>query len=192
MTAASAFSSPTRPRSPSLSRSASPYSFAEPTRATCWRKESGSRKRRPLSSRERPRRMTRQPAIYLPHGGGPCFFMDPPRDEPTRWVAMEAYLRGLSKTLPQKPSALLIISAHWEMPKPTVLSAAHPGMLYDYSGFPPHTYKLTYPAPGAPELAKRVRKLLADAGIESDEDTKRDYDHGVFIPMKVSFPDADI
>jgi len=136
--------------------------------------------------------MTRQPTIYLPHGGGPCFFMDPPADEPTRWVAMEAYLRGLSKMLPQRPDALLIISAHWEMPRPTVLSAPHPGMLYDYSGFPPHTYKLTYPAPGAPELGRKVRALLAAAGIESGEDDTRDYDHGVFIPMKVSFPDADI
>jgi aromatic ring-opening dioxygenase catalytic subunit (LigB family) len=118
--------------------------------------------------------------------------MDPPRDEPTRWVAMEAYLRNLPSTLPGRPDALLIISAHWERPRPTVLAAAHPGLLYDYSNFPPHTYQLTYPAPGAPELAGRVRGLLAEAGIESDEDLERDYDHGVFIPMKVSFPDADI
>ena len=135
---------------------------------------------------------TKQPSIYLPHGGGPCFFMDPPPDEPTRWLGMAAYLRSIPSLLPRRPDALLIISAHWEMPRPTVLAAAHPGMLYDYTGFPPHTYKLTYPAPGAPALATRVRKLLADAGIESAEDTERDYDHGVFIPMKVAFPDADI
>jgi aromatic ring-opening dioxygenase catalytic subunit (LigB family) len=134
----------------------------------------------------------RQPTIYLPHGGGPCFFMEPPPDEPTRWVAMEAYLRSLPSMLPGRPDALLIISAHWEMPRPTVLAAAAPELLFDYSNFPPHTYRLTYPAPGAPELAARVRNLLREAGIESDEELERGYDHGVFIPLKVSFPEAEI
>ncbi len=118
--------------------------------------------------------------------------MDPPADEPTRWVAMEAYLRGLPSLLPARPDALLIVSGHWEMARPTVLSAARPGLLFDYYNFPPHTYRLTYPAPGAPELGARVRDLLTNAGIESCEDTERGFDHGVFIPMKVIFPDADI
>jgi aromatic ring-opening dioxygenase catalytic subunit (LigB family) len=133
-----------------------------------------------------------QPSIYFAHGGGPCFFIDPPPEEPTRWVAMAAYLRNLPNMLPRKPDALLVVSAHWEMPRPTVLAAAQPGMLYDYSGFPPHTYQLTYPAPGAPELATKVQNLLAKAGIETDRDLKRDYDHGIFVPLKVAFPDADI
>jgi aromatic ring-opening dioxygenase catalytic subunit (LigB family) len=94
--------------------------------------------------------------------------------------------------LPARPDALLVISAHWEMPRPTVLAAANPGLLFDYYNFPRHTYELTYPAPGAPDLAVRVRALLADAGIASDAETARDYDHGVFIPLKVSFPGADI
>jgi aromatic ring-opening dioxygenase catalytic subunit (LigB family) len=134
----------------------------------------------------------KQPSIYAPHGGGPCFFMDPPPDEPTRWVAMAAYLRGLSSMLPGRPDALLIVSGHWETERPTVLSAVNPGLLFDYYNVPPHTYRLTYPAPGAPDLAARVRELLAEAGIESDADDARGYDHGVFIPMKVAFPDADI
>lgn len=133
-----------------------------------------------------------QPSIYLPHGGGPCFFMPPPPDEPTRWAGMEAYLKSLPSLLPRTPDALLVISAHWEMPRPTVLAKPHPGMLFDYYGFPPHTYELTYPAPGAPELAAKLRKLLSDAGIETDEDTSRDYDHGIFVPMKVAFPEAEI
>lgn len=133
-----------------------------------------------------------QPTIYFPHGGGPCFFMDPPPEEPTRWIGMESYLRSLPGLLPRKPDALLVVSAHWEMLRPTVLAAAHPGLLYDYSNFPPHTYRLTYPAPGAPALATKVRELLADAGIESDEEFARGYDHGIFIPLKVAFPDADI
>lgn len=133
-----------------------------------------------------------QPSIFLPHGGGPCFFMDPPLEEPTRWVAMEAYLRSIASLLPRRPDALLVISAHWEMPRPTVLAGEHPGLLFDYYNFPPHTYQLKYPAPGAPELAAKARDLLARAGIESGEDRMRGYDHGIFIPLKVSFPDADI
>jgi 4,5-DOPA dioxygenase extradiol len=134
----------------------------------------------------------RQPAIYIPHGGGPCFFMDPPADDPTRWVAMEAYLRSVPSLLPARPDFLLVVSAHWEMRQPTVLAAAKPSLLFDYYNFPPHTYRLTYPAPGAPELAARVRGLLGAAGIETDEDRQRGYDHGIFIPLKVMFPDADI
>jgi aromatic ring-opening dioxygenase catalytic subunit (LigB family) len=134
----------------------------------------------------------KQPAIFIPHGGGPCFFMDPPPDDPQRWVGMANYLRSIPSLLPAKPDAMVVISAHWEMPLPTVLSAAHPGLLFDYYGFPPHTYKLTYPAPGAPALGERVRALLAEAGIASSEDGARNYDHGIFIPLKVSFPAADI
>lgn len=134
----------------------------------------------------------RQPSIYLPHGGGPCFFMDPPADEPTRWVAMAAYLKSLPRLLPGRPDALLVISAHWEARRPTVLAAARPGLLFDYYNFPRHTYELTYPAPGAPELAARVRGLLAEAGFDSDEELERGYDHGIFVPFKVAFPEADI
>lgn len=134
----------------------------------------------------------RQPAIYLPHGGGPCFFMDPPADDPGRWIAMREYLASLPESLPARPDALLVISGHWEMPRPTVLSQAHPGLLYDYSNFPAHTYQIRYPAPGAPQLAERVQDLLRVAGIASDAERQRGYDHGVFIPLKVSFPDADV
>jgi aromatic ring-opening dioxygenase catalytic subunit (LigB family) len=137
-------------------------------------------------------RPMRQPAIFLPHGGGPCFFMPPPADEPTRWVALEAYLRILPSRLPARPDALLIISAHWETALPTVLTKSKPGLFFDYYNFPPHTYRLTYPAPGAPALSARLRRLLAEAGIESAEDAERDYDHGIFVPMKVAFPEAEI
>jgi len=105
---------------------------------------------------------------------------------------MQRYLESLPGRLPQRPDALLVISAHWEMPQPTVLAAAAPALLYDYYGFPPYTYQLTYPAPGAPELASRVRELLAAAGIASAEETERGYDHGIFVPLKVAFPAADI
>ena len=110
------------------------------------------------------------PTLYLPHGGGPCFFMDWTMGPPDTWDRMAAWLRGIDASLPEKPRALLVVSAHWEAPVPTVISSAAPALLYDYYGFPPHTYELKWPAPGAPELASRVRHLLSGAGLESGED----------------------
>ncbi len=134
----------------------------------------------------------RLPALFVPHGGGPCFFMDPPPADPHAWDAMASYLRGIAASVGTKPRAILVISAHWETPRPTVMTAEHPSMLFDYYGFPEHTYRLTYPAPGSPVLASRVRALLSAAGIASDEDPARGYDHGVFVPFLLMFPEADI
>src|SRR5450631_2677868 len=97
------------------------------------------------------------PTLYIPHGGGPCFFMDWTMGPADTWDRMAAWLRELDGTLPEKPRALLVVSAHWEAPVPTVLTSPAPPLLYDYYGFPPQTYQLTWPAPGAPELASRVR-----------------------------------
>lgn len=130
------------------------------------------------------------PTVFLPHGAGPCFFMDwPPAGT---WDRMAGWLRGLIGGIGARPKALLVVSAHWEAPVFTVNAQARPGLLYDYSGFPPHTYELTWPAEGSPELAARIRKLLADAGIDSADEEQRGLDHGVFIPMKLVVPQADI
>jgi aromatic ring-opening dioxygenase catalytic subunit (LigB family) len=118
--------------------------------------------------------------------------MDPPPSDPHAWDAMAAYLRAIASSLPAKPRAILVISAHGETPRPTVMTAERPPMLFDYYGFPEHTYRLEYPAPGSPELAARVRALLAGAGIASDEDSARGFDHGVFVPFLLMFPDADV
>ena len=134
----------------------------------------------------------RMPAIYIPHGGGPCFFMDPPAQAPATWDGMAAYLRGIAASVGTRPAAILVISAHWECERPTVNSGAHPGMLFDYYGFPEHTYRLDYPAAGSPALAARVRGLLDHAGIASGEDPARGYDHGVFVPFLLMYPDADV
>ncbi len=132
----------------------------------------------------------KQPVIYLPHGGGPCFFMDwNPAD---MWDNMGAYLRSIPALLPEKPKALLIISAHWETEGFTVQAKPSPDLLFDYYGFPDHTYELKWPAQGSPELAKWVEQLCMDAGIPVAEDNSRDFDHGVFIPMMLAFPEADI
>lgn len=105
---------------------------------------------------------------------------------------MADYLRGIQATLPEVPRALLVVSAHWEEDVPTVLSAPTPPLLYDYYGFPPHTYALQWPAPGAPGLADRVLGLLAKSGIPAAAKADRGFDHGVFIPLKVAFPTASV
>jgi aromatic ring-opening dioxygenase catalytic subunit (LigB family) len=137
--------------------------------------------------------MTRQPTIYLTHGGGPCFWMSfPPPIGPNGFDGLKRYLAGLMAELPERPRAVLMITAHWEEPHFTVSTAAAPPMLYDYYGFPPHTYELRYPAPGAPELGRRVQALLQDAGIAAATDDRRGFDHGVFVPMLIIDPDARI
>lgn len=130
------------------------------------------------------------PTLFLPHGGGPCFFMD--WDPPETWRRMESFLRSVPELVGARPKALLVISGHWEEATATVNVRAEPDLLFDYGGFPAHTYQLTWPAPGSPDLALRVRELLSAAGIASASDDRRGLDHGVFIPLKVAFPDADI
>ena len=108
------------------------------------------------------------------------------------WDKLASWIRSIDGSLPESPRALLVISAHWEAAVPTILASTHPPLLYDYNGFPPHTYELEWAAPGSPELATRIAALLAAAGIESATDTKRGFDHGVFIPLKLAYPDAQL
>ena len=132
-----------------------------------------------------------QPTYFINHGGGPCFFLKP---GPMRsaWHELEDYLREFAGSLPEQPRAILVISGHWEAAQPTVNSGATPPLLYDYGGFPDHTYRLQWPSPGSPELAAEIRERLAAAGIASVSDSRRGWDHGVFVPFKVMFPQADI
>ena len=134
----------------------------------------------------------RQPAIFLPHGGGPCFFMDWTWGPADTWHATQHFLESVAGILPEKPKALLVISGHWEEPAFTARTAEKPELIFDYSGFPAHTYQLTWPAPGDPALALRVADLLRAAGLPSATDATRGYDHGVFVPLKVAFPEAEI
>ncbi len=138
----------------------------------------------------------KQPALFIPHGGGPCFFMDPadpqhPHSD-AMWQPMQDYLAGLIADLPERPRAILLVSGHWETPGFTVHDGARPSLLFDYFGFPPHTYQLRWDAPGAPALADRAAELLEQAGFPTARESERGWDHGVFIPMKVALPDADI
>ena len=132
----------------------------------------------------------RQPTLYIPHGAGPCFFMD--WHPAGTWDRMAGWLRGAIDALPVRPTAILMISAHWEAPHFTVGSAIDPPLLFDYSGFPPHTYQLTYAPGGDAALATRVRALLSAAGLPAADDDRRGYDHGMFIPLLLMAPAADL
>jgi aromatic ring-opening dioxygenase catalytic subunit (LigB family) len=136
---------------------------------------------------------SRLPTLFIPHGGGPCFFMDVPPPLPRDlWDPLAAYLRGIARSVGSRPEAVLIISGHWENDIPTVNAASAHSLYYDYYGFPDHTYRLAYPAKGSPDHAARVRSLLAREGIASGEETSRGLDHGVFVPLMLVYPNADI
>lgn len=131
----------------------------------------------------------RQPSFYIPHGGGPCFFMPDPTGI---WTGMESFLRGLPSLLPESPRAILIVSGHWETAGYAFTAAARPPLIFDYYGFPPQTYELEWAAPGDPVLAERAAELLRTAGIAAGTVPDRGLDHGVFVPLKVGFPEAHV
>jgi len=124
--------------------------------------------------------------IYFSHGGGPLPILG---DDSHR--AMVDFMRELPSRL-HKPDAILVISAHWEEINATLLGAQEPPMFYDYYGFPDESYQVTYPAPGNPALADRIAGLLDQNNISARIDPQRGFDHGLFIPLKLMYPQADI
>jgi len=124
--------------------------------------------------------------IYLPHGGGPW-----PLLGDDRHTDLIHFLETIVATL-IKPSAILIISGHWEEEQVTVTGGATPPLLYDYYGFPEETYTITYPAPGNVPLAEKIVKKLQKQNIAATTDDSRGFDHGVFVPLKIMYPEASI
>ncbi len=124
--------------------------------------------------------------VYLSHGGGPLPILGDAGHK-----AIVAFMQGLSSRL-RRPDAILVISAHWEETEATLLGAQNPPLLYDYYGFPKEAYQITYPAPGNPDLAHKIVELLHKEDIPSRIDAQRGYDHGLFIPLKLMYPEADI
>jgi 4,5-DOPA dioxygenase extradiol len=123
----------------------------------------------------------RMPALYLSHGAPPL------ADDPV-WPGE---LAAWSAALP-RPRAILVVSAHWEE-APLALGAVHTvPLVYDFWGFPEHYYRVTYPAPGAPDLADAVRKLLRAPGTPVQDVPERGLDHGAYVPLVEMFPAADI
>ncbi len=134
----------------------------------------------------------RLPVVYVPHGGGPWPFVRVGIGSESEQAVLAEYLRSIARLPKEPPRALLVVSAHWEEARPTVMSGKAPPLLFDYYGFPAESYQLTWPAPGEPALAARVRELLGAAGFESDENTERGFDHGAFVPLKLAYPNADV
>ncbi len=131
----------------------------------------------------------RFPTLFISHGGGPWPYIEDMRQSFT--VTADA-LQKLPAVLPAKPEAILVVTGHWEAPQFSVSSAEYPPMEYDYYGFPEHTYHIQYPAPGSPDLAGRVCKMLDKAGMNCVQDDRRGFDHGVFVPLMLMYPQADV
>jgi aromatic ring-opening dioxygenase catalytic subunit (LigB family) len=126
------------------------------------------------------------PVLYFSHGGGPLPLLGDPEHQ-----AMVDWMRTITRTV-GSPDAILLISAHWEEPVAKVTGGPYPSLIYDYYGFPEETYRIQYPAPGAPELAEKVFQLLRASGLEARNDRQRGFDHGMFVPLILMYPEAAI
>ena len=124
--------------------------------------------------------------LYFPHGGGPLPLMNEPGH-----ANLNRFLGEYAASI-KRPDAIVVVSAHWEEADIAITSAPTPPLLFDYHGFPPETYEYQYPAPGHPQLAARVHNLLSKAGIESRLDAERGFDHGMFVPLLLMYPAAEI
>lgn len=123
------------------------------------------------------------PAIFVSHGSPMLAIED---------AEARDFLKTLPSLLPEKPKAILMVSAHWERLRPTVNAPAANETIHDFGGFPEALYKLTYPAPPSADLAKRVAELLVAGGLPTDIDQRRGLDHGAWVPLLVAWPDAEI
>lgn len=132
----------------------------------------------------------RMPTYFLSHGGGPWPWLTGPLRE--GMAQLEESLQNMPAEIGQKPKSILMVSAHWEAPAFTVQTNPNPPMLYDYGGFPEHTYHIRYSSPGSPELAARVADLLTASGTPVREDARRGYDHGMYAVLAPAWPDADV
>jgi 4,5-DOPA dioxygenase extradiol len=125
---------------------------------------------------------SRWPALFVSHGS-PTLPLE-------RGEAVD-FLRQLGRSL-GRPEAILAVSAHWDTARPAVSSVEEPETIYDFYGFPEELYRLRYPAPGAPGMAKRAASLLADAGMQPQVDPQRGLDHGAWTSLMLMYPQADI
>jgi len=125
-------------------------------------------------------------AVFLSHGGGPLPLLGDAGHEELIQCLKEITTRI------QKPAGIVLISAHWEAPVFTITGQAQPDLLYDYYGFPDEAYSLTYPALGSPKLATQIKSLLTEQHIEASIETNRGFDHGMFVPLSLMYPEADV
>ncbi|RWU09119.1 dioxygenase [Pseudidiomarina gelatinasegens] len=124
--------------------------------------------------------------LYIAHGGGPMPLLgDRSHDDLNNALRKAA-------TRMSKPTAIIVVSAHWETDVPHVTTGSQPELIYDYYGFPPESYTIQYPSPGAPELAEKVLSAITNQGLKAVGEPQRGFDHGLFVPLKIMYPAADI
>lgn len=136
--------------------------------------------------------MAKAPVIVFSHGGGPLPVLGDPSHDQIVHSLRNRVPSILRLNTPDRPCAIVLITAHWSERRPTISSGASHGLLYDYYGFPPESYSLKYPAPGSPEVAHEVAAAMRDEGLNPVLDSERGWDHGVFIPCSIAIPKADI
>lgn len=141
---------------------------------------------------ENPGGVPRMPAYFLAHGAGPCFFMEWTHGPLDTWDGLAIWLRSISADAGMVPQAIVVVSAHWEAAPLHINGLHRSGLVYDYGGFPPHTYELCYRAPGSVAIAQRLQVLLGEQDIESVRDDDRGLDHGAFIPLMLAYAEATI
>ena len=125
-------------------------------------------------------------AMFISHGGGPLPLLGDPGHR-----QMVSCLQGIAASIP-RPDAIVVVSAHWEERVPTITAGSKPSLIYDYYGFPPESYDIQYPCVGEPSLAREIYRILGDCEIDAKLDEARGFDHGVFVPLKIMYPEADI
>ena len=128
------------------------------------------------------------PTVFVNHGGGPLPLLG-------RQPALVENMKEIAKNIlprTKDPKAIVVVSAHWESDPIKITASEKPSMYFDYYGFPPESYEYEYPAPGSPDLARRIQNLLGAEGLTSELDTKRGYDHGVFIPLMLMYPKVSL
>lgn len=124
--------------------------------------------------------------MFISHGGGPLPLLGDPGHR-----QMVSCLQGIAASIP-RPDAIVVVSAHWEERVPTITAGSKPSLIYDYYGFPPESYDIQYPCVGEPSLAREIYRVLGDCEIDAKLDEARGFDHGVFVPLKIMYPQADI
>ena len=124
--------------------------------------------------------------LYIPHGGGPLPLLNHKGHQ-----EQIHFLKRLPSTL-EVPEAIIVVSAHWEQSIPTLTASVAPPLVYDYDGFPPEAYEIDYPAPGNPHLARKLLSLFQENKVPAQLDRRWGFDHGMFVPLKLMYPDARI
>lgn len=123
------------------------------------------------------------PALFISHGSPDTVIAD---------TQAAAWLSQMAGDLP-RPRAIVVASAHFEVSGGVAVSAdPKPETIHDFGGFAPELYRMQYPAPGEPDLARRIADDLEAAGFDARSVDKRGFDHGVWVPLKLAYPDADI